>query len=136
MLVVPIIENIAAIDHVPGMCELDGTEVFFFGPNDFSASAGYRGQWEGPGVAEQILQLKDLIQARGKRCGLLTTSTENLVERRDQGFRMLGLGSDNGLLLRSIHQALRAGDRDRLPAPSLDPEDGRALPRSDPGDDK
>ena len=115
VLVVPIIENIAVIDHVPRMCELDGVDVLFFGPNDFSASAGYRGQWEGPGVAEQILQVKELIHTMGKRCGLLTTSMENLVERRDQGFRMLGLGSDSGLLLRSIHQALRAVGRDSMP---------------------
>ena len=38
---------------------------------------------------------------------------------------MLGVGADNGLLLRSIHQALGAVGRDRMPAPSLDPADGR-----------
>ncbi len=125
VLVVPLIESIAAIPHVAAMCEVAGTDVFFFGPADFSATAGYRGQWEGPGVAEQILQLKDSIQAAGKHCGLMTTSVENLVERREQGFRVLGVGADSGLLLRSIHQALQAVDRDRMPAPSLDPADGR-----------
>jgi 2-keto-3-deoxy-L-rhamnonate aldolase RhmA/quercetin dioxygenase-like cupin family protein len=134
VLVIPLIESIAAIPNVPAMCELDGTDVFFFGPADFSATAGYRGQWEGPGVAEQILQLKDLINAAGKHCGLMTTSIGNLVQRREQDFRMLGVGADNGLLLRSIHQALQAVDRDRLPAPSLDPADGRdvRLPLSQP----
>ena len=138
VLVVPIIENIAAIANVPGMCELDGAEVLFFGPNDFSASAGYRGQWEGPGVAEQILQLKDLIRAKGKRCGIMSTGLENLVERREQGFQMLGLGTDSGLLLRAIHQSLQAVDRDRMPAPSLDPKDGRdfRLPLPQPPEDK
>jgi 2-keto-3-deoxy-L-rhamnonate aldolase RhmA/quercetin dioxygenase-like cupin family protein len=134
VLVVPLIESVAAIPNVRGMCEVDGTDVFFFGPADFSATAGYRGQWEGPGVAEQILQLKDSIQAAGKQCGLMTTSIDNLVERREQGFRMLGVGADNGLLLRSIHQALQAVDRDRMPAPSLDPADGWAtrLPLAEP----
>jgi 2-keto-3-deoxy-L-rhamnonate aldolase RhmA len=125
---VPLIESVAAIPHVPAMCQVDGTDVFFFGPADFSASAGYRGQWEGPGIAEQILRLKDVIIASGKHCGLLTTSNENIVERRDQGFRMLGVGTDSGLLLRSLHQALLAVDRDRLLAPSLDPADGQAHP--------
>jgi 2-dehydro-3-deoxyglucarate aldolase/4-hydroxy-2-oxoheptanedioate aldolase len=136
VLVVPLIESVAAIPNVPAMCELDGTDVFFFGPADFSATAGYRGQWEGPGVAEQILQLKDSIRAAGKQCGLITTSIDNLVERRDQGFRMLGVGADNGLLLRSIHQALQAVDCDRMPAPSLDPADGRSvhLPLAQPPD--
>ena len=134
VLVIPLIENIAAIPHVAAMCEVDGTDVIFFGPNDFTATAGYRGQWEGPGVAEQILQLKDTIRAAGKHAGLMTTSSENLVQRREQGFRMMGIGSDSGLLLRSIHQALQAVQRDRLPAASLDPADGRnvRLPLSQP----
>ncbi len=127
VLVVPLIESIAAIPNVPAMCEVDGTDVFFFGPADFSSTAGYRGQWEGPGVAEQILQLKDSIRAAGKHCGVMTTSVDNLLERREQGFHMLGVGADNGLLLRAIHQALEAVDRDRMPAPSLDPADGRAV---------
>jgi quercetin dioxygenase-like cupin family protein len=78
-------------------------------------------------VAEQILQLKDAIRKAGKHCGLLTTSTENLLARREQGFRMLGLGSDTGLLLRSLHELLKAAGRDRRPATSLDPKDGQAV---------
>lgn len=134
VLMVPLIESVAAIPNVPAMCRVDGTDVFFFGPADFSASAGYRGQWEGPGIAEQILQLKDVMIEAGKHCGLLTSSYENIAERRDQGFQMLGVGSDCGLLLRSLHQALQAADRDRLLAPSLDPKNGKAvqLPLSRP----
>lgn len=132
VLVVPLIESVAAVPNVPAMCGVDGTDVFFFGPADFSATAGYRGQWEGPGVAEQILQLKDSIHAAGKHCGVMTTSIDNLVERQDQGFRMLGVGADNGLLLRSIHQSLQAVGRDRRPAPDLDPESGRAVGQSLP----
>jgi len=134
VLVIPLIESVAAIPQVPEMCAVDGTDVFFFGPADFSATAGYRGQWEGPGVAEQILQLKDTIRGAGKHCGLMTTSVDNLVQRCQQEFHMLGVGADNGLLLRALHQALQAMDRDRLPAPSLDPADGRAvsLPQAQP----
>jgi 2-keto-3-deoxy-L-rhamnonate aldolase RhmA/quercetin dioxygenase-like cupin family protein len=127
VLVVPIIESVRAVAAVPAMCKVEGAEVFFFGPADFSASAGHRGQWEGPGVAEQILQLKDTIRKAGKHCGLLTTSTENLLARCEQGFRMLGLGSETGLLLRSLHELLKAVGRDRRPATSLDPKDGQAV---------
>lgn len=127
VLVVPLIESIAAIPNVAAMCGIDGVDVFFFGPADFSSTAGYRGQWEGPGVAEQILQLKDTITAAGKHCGLMTTSIDDLIRRTDQGFRMPGLGSDSGLLLRSLHQALQTLNRDRMPGTSLDPADGRAV---------
>ncbi|MEO8270483.1 MAG: aldolase/citrate lyase family protein, partial [Aureliella sp.] len=127
LLVVPLIESVATIPNVSEMCQVDGTDVFFFGPADFSATAGHRGQWEGPGVAQKILQLKDTILAAGKHCGLLTTGPENIIARREQGFRMLGLGADGGLLLRAIHQMLQVVDRDRTLATSLDPVDGRAI---------
>ena len=135
VLIVPLIESIAAIPNVATMCEVDGIDLFFFGPADFSSTAGFRGQWEGPGVAEQILKLKDTINAAGKHCGVISTSTQNLTDRLDQGFRMLALGTDSGLLLRSLHQSLQEVDRDRLPATSLDPADGRVVSGSDAGED-
>ena len=135
VLIVPLIESIAAIPNVATMCEVDGIDLFFFGPADFSSTAGFRGQWEGPGVAEQILKLKDTINAAGKHCGVVSTSTQNLTDRLDQGFRMLALGMDSGLLLRSLHQSLQEVDRDRLPATSLDPADGRVVSGSDAGED-
>src|SRR5262249_23610554 len=82
------------------MARVEGVEWFQFGPADFSASAGYRGQWEGPGVAEQILALKDTLVAAGKRCGVVATGPENLAERVRQGVRFIGLGIDAGLLVR------------------------------------
>ena len=135
VLIVPLIESIAAIPNVATMCEVDGIDLFFFGPADFSSTAGFRGQWEGPGVAEQILSLKDTINAAGKHCGVVSTSNQNLTDRLDQGFRMLALGTDSGLLLRSLHQSLQEVDRDRLPATSLDPADGRVVSESDAGKD-
>jgi 2-keto-3-deoxy-L-rhamnonate aldolase RhmA len=113
VLVVPIIESVQAIASVPRMCQVDGVDVFFFGPADFSSTAGFRGQWEGPGVAGQILELKDTIRRAGKNCGVVATGTANLAERFDQGFRMLALGLDGGLLLRSLHESLAAVGRDR-----------------------
>ena len=55
VLVVPIVETVKGIQQVPQMCQVDGVELIWFGPADLSSSAGFRGQWEGPGVAEQIL---------------------------------------------------------------------------------
>ena len=43
----------------------------------------------------------------------MATGTANLAERFEQGFRMLALGLDGGLLLRSLHESLAAVGRDR-----------------------
>ncbi len=121
VLVVPIIESVKAIRQVPMMSQVDGTELFFFGPADFSSTAGYRGQWEGPGIADQILQIKDTLRSAGKNCGVIATSPENLLERQKQGFRMIGVGIDSGLLLRSLRATLNVVGRDRPIQASFEP---------------
>src|SRR5581483_4344505 len=73
-LIVPIIETVRGARHASQLSQVDGVDMFFFGPADFSASAGFRGQWEGPGVAEQILAVKDQIRAAGKNCGVICTN--------------------------------------------------------------
>ena len=96
VLVVPIIETVKGAANVPAMCQVPGVEMFLFGPADFSASAGYRGQWEGPGVADEIVRLKDILRQAGKHCGVVATSDADVQQRIDQGFRMIGLGMDAG----------------------------------------
>ena len=53
-------------------------------------------------------QLKETIEARGVACGIMATDVENALMRRRQGFRMIGLGSDAGLLIRSSLDAMKA----------------------------
>ncbi len=113
VLVVPIIESVQAAAQVPEMCEVEGVEIFYFGPADFSSTAGFRGAWEGPGVADQILALKDTIRRAGKHCGVIAINHDNLLERQQQGFRMLGLGMDMGLLAQALRGWLAVAGRDR-----------------------
>jgi 2-keto-3-deoxy-L-rhamnonate aldolase RhmA/quercetin dioxygenase-like cupin family protein len=122
VLVVPIIETVTAGRNVNELSDVDGVDLFFFGPADYSSTAGFRGQWEGPGVAAELLAIKDKLRAKGKYCGVMVTSHENLIERRQQGFRVLGVGSDAGLLLRSLHAALGIAGQDRRILPTLVPE--------------
>jgi 2-dehydro-3-deoxyglucarate aldolase/4-hydroxy-2-oxoheptanedioate aldolase len=102
------------------MLAVEGVEVFFFGPADFSASAGYRGQWEGPGIADEILKLKNSIQAAGKSCGVMATSQENLQQRVAQGFQVVGLGTDAGLLIRGMRENLSMLGRDGTPRANME----------------
>jgi 2-keto-3-deoxy-L-rhamnonate aldolase RhmA len=129
VLVVPIIETVRGAEQAAALTTVEGVEVFFIGPADFSASAGFRGQWEGPGVAEKILAVKNVVRGSGKHCGLLATSHEDAHQRLEQGFRMIGLGQDTGLLLRSLRAALANVGRDRPLHPSLDPtREGNSRP--------
>lgn len=128
VLVVPIVETVRAGRNIEQLCQVPGVEILFIGPADYSSTAGYPGQWEGPGVAEQLLAIKDTIRRHGKNCGVVTTSIENLHQRREQGFRVLAVGIDGGLLLRSLSGALAAVGRDRPIVPSLTPMATPPLP--------
>ncbi len=113
VLVVPIIETVRATGNVPAMCDVPGVELFFFGPADYSASAGFRGQWEGPGVADEILRMKETLRRAGKHCGVMATNDSDVQRRLDQGFRVIGLGMDAGLLIRSLRSSLACVGRDQ-----------------------
>jgi len=123
VLVVPIVESVTAGKNIQALAQVAGVEVVFLGPADYSSTAGFRGQWEGPGVAKELLAIKDTLRAHGKHCGIMATSQENLIERRLQGFRMLGLGTDSGLFLRGLHAALGVVGRDREMSPTFVPEE-------------
>lgn len=122
VLVVPIIETVRTLRQVPMMAQVDGAELFFFGPADYSSTAGFRGQWEGSGVAEQILAMKDVLLKAGKHCGLLASSEADITMRNTQGFRLIGLGFDTGLLIRALRSALETVNRKPRIMASLIPQ--------------
>jgi 2-keto-3-deoxy-L-rhamnonate aldolase RhmA len=122
VLVVPIVESVTGGRNIQALLQVRGVELVFLGPADYSSTAGFRGQWEGPGVAKELLAIKDAVRARGKHCGVMAASQENLLERQLQGFRMLGLGTDTGLFLRGLHSALGVVGRDRQMSLALVPE--------------
>jgi 2-keto-3-deoxy-L-rhamnonate aldolase RhmA len=130
VLVVPILETVRAVDQAAALSRVDGVELYFFGPADLSATAGYRGQWEGPGVAERILAARDELRRAGKHCGVVAAGPDDLARRRQQGFRMIGLGLDCGLMLGALHRILEAAGRDRRLSASLSPQSspGSATP--------
>jgi len=119
VMVVPIIETVKAGTNIRELLEVPGVDVYFFGPADFSSSAGFAGQWEGPGVAGQILEIKDRVRAAGRHAGVIATGNENIAQRREQGFRMIGMGVDAGLLLRSLKGALGSVGKDRKIKPGF-----------------
>lgn len=105
-LIIPLLETREAAENIDSILTVPGLEAIFFGPADLSASYGYLGNWEGPGVAEQILSIVAKASAKGIVSGVMCTSVDDGVQRREQGFCMVGLGTDAALLIRSINEAM------------------------------
>jgi 2-keto-3-deoxy-L-rhamnonate aldolase RhmA len=74
-------------------------------------------------VAEALLKMKDSIRAAGKHCGIIATSSQDLLLRREHGFRMIGVGVDSGLLIRGLRRKLAMMGRESALSASLIPPD-------------
>jgi 2-keto-3-deoxy-L-rhamnonate aldolase RhmA len=108
VLVVPIFETLESVEAMEEILDLPGVGAVFVGPGDLSACQGHVGQWEGPGVAEQVEAILAAADRRGIAAGILAQSAEDAAARRDQGFRMLALGSDTLLLIGAIERMREA----------------------------
>ena len=58
-------------------------------------------------IAEEILRVKERILGRGYACGIMATDLANGQKRIEQGFSMIGLAADAGLIIRGITEMLQ-----------------------------
>ncbi|HTI10064.1 MAG TPA: aldolase/citrate lyase family protein [Puia sp.] len=121
VLVVPLIESVKGGDHIGSMLEVPGAELFFFGPADYCASAGYAGDWDNPVVNAHMEEVKAQIIRAGRYCGIVTNGEEDMQRRKKEGFRMLACGLDAALLLKSLKQVLAAAGHECRITPDLSP---------------
>ena len=122
-LVIPLIETVTAGKNIEQLCAVEGVDIFFLGPSDYSSTAGYTGEWEGPGIAAELIEIKDTVRRHGKHCGIIGRGTEDLLRRRDAGFRMLCFGADVGILIKGLKESLQAVGRDSAFATDLVPRE-------------
>lgn len=105
-LVIPMIETVEAITNIQAIFAIQGIEAFFVGTADLSQSRGHRGQWQGPGVAEDVERVVALARSRAIASGVIARNEVEADARRQQGFRMIALGTDTGLISRGLREQL------------------------------
>lgn len=117
VLVVPLIESVKGGTNARALVKVDGVEMFFVGPADYSSTAGFPGEWEGGDVAAQLQDVLRIVRDAGKHCGVVVRDTADLAARKSQGYNLLGLGLDGSLLVRAIREMLQPTGR----TPKLNP---------------
>jgi 2-keto-3-deoxy-L-rhamnonate aldolase RhmA len=113
-MVIPLIETVDASAAIDEILDVNGLEAIFYGPADLSQSHGHRAVWEGPGVAEDILRMTDKALAKGIVVGVIGRGDDDIALRHEQGFRMVGIGSDVGLMMKELRDNLRKFKNTRL----------------------
>jgi 2-keto-3-deoxy-L-rhamnonate aldolase RhmA len=121
VLVVPILETVLSGQNIQSLLSVEGAEVFFFDPADYSADSGLPGELEGPAVAAAHDRMVEQVRKHGKHAGVVAVSDEALARYRERGFAMLGVGFDGGMILGGIRSMLDLVGRSSNPEPTFNP---------------
>jgi len=92
-LVILQIEDPEAMEHLDEIAGLDGIDMLFFGPGDFSQGIGAPGQFDHPLICEARERVAEACKKAGKFAGTLTTP-QNAEAYRKMGYQFLSLGAD------------------------------------------
>ena len=114
ILVVVQTESPAGVEHADEIYSVAGVDVVFVGPRDLQAQMRTAdGADPSTEAMEAMLgRIVDAAAQAGIACGCLSANPQVARQRADQGFRMIGVGTDLGLAVsqaRSVLEALRGG---------------------------
>ena len=87
------IEDPEPLDDLDAIAALDGIDIIFFGPGDFSHSIGAPGQWDHPLIKETRKRVGEACMKHGKFAGT-PGSPANIDELIDMGYRFISMGAD------------------------------------------
>jgi 4-hydroxy-2-oxoheptanedioate aldolase len=88
------IEDPAALANAHAIAAVEGVDVLFFGPADFTVISGIPGQFDHPHVQEAIRTIADAARKAGKHWGMPCWSVEHGRQLLDRGARFLPYGAD------------------------------------------
>jgi 4-hydroxy-2-oxoheptanedioate aldolase len=98
------IESPAAAKQARAIAEVEGVDVVFFGPGDYSVLSGTPGQFDHGKVPEAMREVCRETLAAGKRFGTLVFSLEQAQRVLDMGGSLVCYGADLGFVKAGLEQ--------------------------------
>jgi len=87
------IEDVEALAEIEEIAALQGFDMLFFGPGDFSQSIGAPGEWNHPKLVEARIRVAEVANKYGK-IAATTGPVDRLQEFVDMGYRFVSAGAD------------------------------------------
>lgn len=87
------IEDPEPLADLEAIAALDGFDMLFFGPGDFSQGIGAPGEWKHPKLIETRKAIADVAKKYGKYAGTVG-SADNLNELISMGYHFVSVGAD------------------------------------------
>jgi 4-hydroxy-2-oxoheptanedioate aldolase len=88
------IEDDTAVANAEAIAAVEGVDVLFFGPGDFSVLAGIPGQFDHPRLQQAMRTIADAARKAGKHWGMPCWSPDQPRQLLDMGARFLCHGAD------------------------------------------
>ena len=88
------VESPNAVTQARAMAEVEGIDMLFFGPGDYSVISGVPGEFDGDVVRSAVAETAKQAQAAGKRFGTLVTNMDQAKRALDLGASLLTYGGD------------------------------------------
>ena len=87
------IEDPEPLDDLEAIVSLEGIDMIFFGPGDFSHGIGAPGEWNCTKLVETRRRIAEICTAHGKFAATIG-SIDNLDELVSMGYRFISVGAD------------------------------------------
>ncbi len=98
IVVVAIVEEVAALDEVDAIAATEGVDVVFLGTGDLSFSLGLRGRQDDERIEAAASAVVAATKRHGKAAGRPAADASQLQRFMDQGFRFFQAATDLRLL--------------------------------------
>jgi 4-hydroxy-2-oxoheptanedioate aldolase len=102
------IEDETGVANAAEIAAVDGVDVLFVGPGDLSTNMGAMGNPNAPHVQDAIRSVREAAAAAGKASGILAPAKADAERYLADGFTMVAVGSDLGLLARGSDALIAA----------------------------
>lgn len=101
-MVIALLESTRAFENLESIISVPGLDVAWVGHYDLTSSMGLPGQFDHPRFLQAMEDLVAVCRRHGVAPGFLPATEESAAHWISKGFRMLSLGSDIGVFLRTM----------------------------------
>jgi 2-keto-3-deoxy-L-rhamnonate aldolase RhmA len=98
------IETRPGVEQVEAIAAVPGIDLLFVGPNDLSAGLGVFQQFERPEFRQAVERIRRAADARGLATGYMAFDAASTVQKVEEGFRFVAVGTDARLLAAAAQQ--------------------------------
>ena len=102
------IETPEAVANADAIAAVDGVDVLFIGPLDLSTNLGVPSNFEHPTFVGALRTVAESARRAGKVAGILLTAATQIAGVRADGYTVVALGSDGGILGAGLRQNAKA----------------------------